>query len=127
MRKYERVLRAGGGFKQCFNDVLGFRLKLEAYPEEYPEYFRVVDLRKGKQIDDGYHAVHLYHQRDNLAYPIEIQLWCGKDYWFNIWSHRYIYKYKEPEIGRKLYEEYIHGLISDEQKFINRLKYWEGE
>ena len=27
LRKYEKTLRTGGGFKQCFNDVLGFRLR----------------------------------------------------------------------------------------------------
>ncbi|MBS4985680.1 MAG: hypothetical protein KH024_15980 [Hungatella hathewayi] len=62
-----------------------------------------------------------------MAYPIEVQLWCGKDYLFNIWSHQYIYKYKEPEIGRILYEEYMQGIITDEQKFVERLKLWEGE
>ena len=70
MRKYKKTLRTNGGFKQCFNDVLGFRLKMDEYPVNYPEYFRVVDLRQGKKVDDGYRAIHLYYQRDNLAYPI---------------------------------------------------------
>ena len=83
-RKYEKTLRAGGGFRQCCNDILGFRLHLEAYPDEFPHYFRVVDLRKGKQTDDGYRAIHLYDQRDNRSYPIELQLWCGQDYQFNV-------------------------------------------
>lgn len=61
IRKYEKTLCTGGGFKQCFNDVLGFRLRFDEYPEEYPDYFRVVDLRKGKRIDDGYRAIHLYY------------------------------------------------------------------
>ena len=108
-RKYEKTLKTGGGFKQCFNDILGFRLKFEEYPREYPDYFRVVDLRNGKKIDDGYRAIHLYYQRDNMAYPIEIQLWCGKDYLFNIWSHQYVYKYKNPEIGYQLYRKYVDG------------------
>ena len=56
-RKYEKTLRADGGFRQCCNDILGFRLHLEAYPDEFPDYFRVVDLRKGKQTDDGYRAI----------------------------------------------------------------------
>ena len=56
IRKYEKTLRTGEGFKQCFNDVLGFRLRFDDYPEEYPDYFRVVDLRNGKKIDDGYRA-----------------------------------------------------------------------
>ncbi len=72
IRKYEKTLKNNGGFKQCFNDVLGFRLKYETYPTEFPEYFRVVDLRSGKKSDDGYRAIHLYYQRDNKAYPIEV-------------------------------------------------------
>ena len=48
-----------GGFKQCFNDVLEFRLRFEEYPGNFPDYFRVVDLRRGKKIDDGYRAIHL--------------------------------------------------------------------
>ena len=122
MRKYEKTLRAGGGFKQCFNDVLGFRLYFKEYPEIYPEYFRVVDLRKGKKIDDGYRAVHLYYQRDNLAYPIEIQLWCAEDYQFNIWSHKMVYKYHTAEIGKQLYEKYRSGSIKSEEEFKCEMK-----
>lgn len=127
MRKYEKTLKTGGGFKQCFNDVLGFRLRFDEYPEEFPEYFRVVDLRNGKKIDDGYRAIHLYYQRDNLAYPIEIQLWCGKDYLFNIWSHQYVYKYKSADVGRRLYEEYSQGMITNEDDFRMRLFDIEGD
>jgi len=125
MRKYEKTLRTKGGFKQCFNDVLGFRLRFEQYPEVFPEYFRVVDLRQGKKEDDGYRAIHLYYQRDNLAYPIEIQLWCGEDCQFNIWSHQYLYKYRRPEIGCCLYKEYKDNKIQTEQDFLERLSYWE--
>lgn len=122
LRKYEKILRTGGGFKQCFNDVLGFRLRFEEYPDTFPDYFRVVDLRRGKKIDDGYRAIHLYYQRDNLAYPIEVQLWCGKDFLFNLWSHRHVYKYQTPEVGQTLYQEYSSGLIQTEQDFLNRLR-----
>ena len=122
IRKYENTLQTGGGFKQCFNDVLGFRLRFDEYPKEYPDYFRVADLRKGKKIDDGYRAIHLYYQRDNQAYPIEVQLWCGKDFSFNIWSHQYVYKYKTPEIGKLLYQEYSAGMIRTEQEFLARLQ-----
>ena len=121
-RKYEKTLKTGGGFKQCFNDILGFRLKFEEYPREYPAYFRVVDLRNGKKTDDGYRAIHLYYQRDNMAYPIEIQLWCGKDYLFNIWSHQYVYKYKNPEIGYQLYRKYVDGKIKNKEEFLKNLK-----
>ena len=107
--------------------MLGFRLHFDRYPEEYPPHFRVVDLRQGKLLDDGYRAVHLYYQRDNLAYPIEVQLWCGSDYWFNLWSHQYVYKYKSPETGRKLYTEFSGGMIRSEQDFLARLNDWEAE
>lgn len=122
IRKYEKTLRTNGGFKQCFNDVLGFRLRFEEYPSEFPDYFRVVDLRSGKLVDDGYRAIHLYYQRDNLAYPIEVQLWCGDDYYFNLWSHKYVYKYQTPETGKKLYQEYAEGKIRDERDFLKRLR-----
>ena len=122
IRKYEKTLRTNGGFKQCFNDVLGFRLRFEEYPSEFPDYFRVVDLRNGKMVDDGYRAIHLYYQRDNLAYPIEVQLWCGKDYYFNLWSHKYVYKYETSEIGKTLYQEYAGGHITNEQEFLQRLR-----
>lgn len=122
MRKYEKTIANHGGFKQCFNDVLGFRLRFDEYPNSCPDYFRVVDLRNGKRVDDGYRAIHLYYQRDNLAYPIEVQLWCGKDYYFNLWSHQYVYKYKSPEIGQKLYQEYNAGMIKTEQAFLMRLQ-----
>jgi len=125
IRKYEKTLKNNGGFKQCFNDVLGFRLKYETYPTEFPEYFRVVDLRSGKKSDDGYRAIHLYYQRDNKAYPIEIQLWCGKDYYFNMWSHRHVYKYKKPEVGKKLYEMFETGSIQKEEDFLLQLKILE--
>lgn len=121
-RKYEKTLRTGGGFKQCFNDILGFRLHFEEYPETYPDYFRVVDLRKGKKIDDGYRAIHLYYQRNNLAYPIEIQLWCSDDYLFNVWSHKMVYKYYDASIGKQLYEKYKSGIITSEEMFINELE-----
>lgn len=85
MRKYKKTIRTGGGFKQCFNDVPGFRLRLAQYPEEF------------------------------------------LDYLFNIWSHRYIYKYKDAEIGKLLYEEYAEKIICSEQDFVERLKFWEGE
>ncbi|MGL6199765.1 MAG: hypothetical protein ACRC3H_12625 [Lachnospiraceae bacterium] len=122
IRKYQKTLRTGGGFKQCFNDVLGFRLHFDQYPENYPEYYRVVDLRNGKQIDDGYRAIHLYYQRDNRAYPIEVQLWCAKDYQFNVWSHRWIYKYENAEIGKRLYELYQMENIKTEKEFLKRFE-----
>lgn len=117
MRKYEKTLRTNGGFKQCFNDVLGFRIHLDQYPDRFPDYFRVVDLRKGKKIDDGYRAIHLYYQRDSHSYPIEVQLWCEDDFLFNIWSHKYLYKYVEPDIGRELFQLYRGGAIVSEEEF----------
>ena len=122
LRKHEKGLRTGGGFKQCFNDVLGFRLKFDEYPTEFPDYFRVVDLRQGKQVDDGYRAIHLYYQRDSWSYPIEVQLWCGRDFCFNIWSHQYAYKYSSETIGLHMRELFDAGDIQTEQAFKNKLK-----
>ena len=122
LKKYQKTLRTNGGFKQCFNDVLGFRLHFKHYPEEFPSYFRVVDLRNGKQIDDGYRAIHLYYQRDSHSYPIEVQLWCEEDYLFNLWSHMYVYKYSIPEIGKRLYDLYITKEITNENEFLEKYR-----
>ena len=126
LRKYNKTLQTNGGFKQCFNDVLGFRLKFNEYPNEFPDYFRVVDLRNGKKIDDGYRAIHLYYQRDSYSYPIEVQLWCGNDCKFNLWSHQYVYKYLAPERGKRLYDEFHYGIITCEEDFLKRLKLLNG-
>lgn len=126
-RKYEKTIRNNGGFKQCFNDVLGFRLHLEEYPSEFPDYFRVVDLRNGKMTDDGYRAIHLYYQRDNRAYPIEIQLWCGKDFQYNVWSHKYIYKYDSAKIGKEMYQLYCKNEIKTEEDFLKKLEEVRGD
>lgn len=125
-RKYAKMLNGKGGFKQCFNDVLSFRLRLDEYPADIPEFYRVVDLRNGKSVDDGYRAVHLYYQRDNKSYPIEVQLWCGIDYDFNLWSHRHIYKYVEPSIGKQLHDMYLAGEIRNESDFVAELERLDG-
>jgi len=62
-----------------------------------------------------------------MAYPIEVQLWCGKDYQFNIWSHRWAYKYENPKLGEHLYDLYIQGKIESEEQFITMLKKSRGE
>ncbi len=126
LQKHQKTLHTGGGFKQCFNDVLGFRMRLPEYPETFPDYFRVVDLRNGKQIDDGYRAIHLYYQRDSWSYPIEIQLWCGEAYAFNTWAHAHTYKYKCPQIGAQLYQLYRCGTIKTKEKFVETLSKLEG-
>ena len=122
LKKYEKTLREGGGFKQCFNDILGFRLRFDHYPTEFPDFYRVVDLRRGKQVDDGYRAIHLYYQRDSFAYPIEIQLWCAEDYSFNLWSHTWTYKYKNVATSKLLYDRYQNGEIQTEQAFLAALQ-----
>ena len=96
-------------FQTVFNDILGIRVKVDTYPETYPDYYRVVDLRSGKKNDDGYRAVHLYYKLDNYHYIIEVQLWSSKDYKFNSWSHKNGYKIKSREELLAIREEYDKG------------------
>ncbi len=126
-KKYTKTINAGFGFKQCFNDVLGLRLHLEEYPsnlDNLKEIFRVVDLRYGKNnIKDGYRAIHLYYQRDSYSYPIEVQLWCGKDYFFNTFSHQHLYKYtKDTHLCEELYQIYIKEELTTIEELINKMK-----
>ena len=46
-------------------------------------------------------------------------------YLFNIWSHQYVYKYKNPEIGYQLYRKYVDGKIKNKEEFLKNLKEME--
>lgn len=121
--KYDKYMQ-GKGCKvtQCFNDILGIRILLDKYPNPFPEYFRVVDMKNGKKIDDGYRAIHLYYQKNAYHYPIELQIWCGSDINFNIWSHTSAYKYVPQEVGLELRRLYDIGRIKTQVEFENKLK-----
>ena len=49
-------------FQSVFNDILGIRIHCSEYPVFIPDYYRIVDLRKGKADDDGYRGIHLYYK-----------------------------------------------------------------
>ncbi len=121
--KYNKCMEGSGcKVSQCFNDILGIRVCLEKYPEKFPDYFRIVDIRKGKKVDDGYRAIHLYYQKDGYHYPIEIQLWCEKDISFNVWSHKSAYKYVTPAVGLELRTLYDENKINTQKEFEENLK-----
>lgn len=40
-------------------------------------------------------------------------------------SHRHVYKYKKPEVGKKLYEMFETGSIQKEEDFLLQLKILE--
>ena len=44
-------------------------------------------MSKGKSNDDGYRGVHVYYQKDNKHYPIEIQFNTYSDRQLNDWLH----------------------------------------
>ena len=70
--KFDKYKASGGNYILCFNDLLGFRVRVNDYPEIIPSYYRVVDLSGGKEDFDGYRAIHLYYRASNRSYPIEI-------------------------------------------------------
>ena len=49
-------------------------------------------MSKGKSNDDGYRGVHIYYQKDNKHYPIEIQFNTYYDRQLNDWLHDKFYK-----------------------------------
>ncbi|HBF9262870.1 TPA: hypothetical protein OUL50_001950 [Clostridioides difficile] len=62
---------------KCFNDLLGIRIIVDSYYELFEQdlsSFRLADMRTGKANDDGYRGVHLYYQKSNFHYPIELQI-----------------------------------------------------
>ena len=114
--------RSGAWVLIDFGDVI-----VHIFDRENRQFYNLERIwNDGKKIDDGYRAIHLYYQRDSYSYPIEVQLWCGNDCKFNLWSHQYVYKYLAPEIGKRLYDEFHYGIITCEEDFLKRLKLLNG-
>lgn len=105
-----------------FNDIVGLRIKVPNYRIDFPEYYRVVDMTKGKANDDGYRAIHLYYKKDNFHYQVEIQLWSEEDWQFNEWTHVYGYKYLSSDILLQLRNLYDEGVIRTYQEYVERVK-----
>ena len=65
-------------------------------------------MSKGKSNDDWYRGVHVYYQKDNKHYPIEIQFNTYYDRQLNDWLHDKFYKRGYDsfygQILRKYYE-----------------------
>lgn len=115
-------------FSSVFNDILGFRAVCADYSEvlelELEKDIRIVDMSKGKSNDDGYRGIHVYYQRDNFHYPIEIQLNTYYDRQFNDWMHDKFYKRGfDNNIGQILRKEYEDGKIRSRKEFEEVLKY----
>lgn len=107
----------------CFNDILGIRVIVKDYNIDLSnENIKHVDMSSGKKNDDGYRGYHIYYKKSNYHYPIEVQFFTERDYIFNMWLHKYVYKYKDNTIGIKLKESYDKGLINSEENFKEELE-----
>lgn len=103
----------------CFNDILGIRVKVNNYSDInlHSDLIRHVDMTNGKKNDDGYRGYHIYYQKSKYHYPIEVQFFTEKDFIFNMWLHKYVYKYKDNNIGIKLRKNYDNNRIKNEHEF----------
>ncbi|WP_405315705.1 hypothetical protein [Faecalibacillus faecis] len=111
--------------KKCFNDLLGIRIIVNQYDEILSQDlsgFKVVDMTQGKRTDDGYRGLHLYYQKNNFYYPIEIQINTEKDRMFNDWLHVFVYKNYDKQIGYKLRKMFDRNQIKSEKEFEEMLK-----
>jgi putative GTP pyrophosphokinase len=109
-------------YSRVFNDILGFRSICSNYEEvlslDMEDKIRVVDMSKGKTHDDGYRGVHVYYQKDNFHYPIEIQFNTYYDRQFNDWMHDKFYKRGyDDKIGTVLRKSYEDGKIKTVKEF----------
>ena len=109
-------------FASVFNDILGFRSICSSYDEVLSlmaeEKIRVVDMSNGKKHDDGYRGVHVYYQKDNFHYPIEIQFNTYYDRQFNDWMHDKFYKRAyDDKVGILLRKYYEDGKIKSINQF----------
>lgn len=120
--KYDRYYPAKE-IGTCFNDILGVRIIVLDYDIDLSDdNIRHVDMSNGKKNDDGYRGYHIYYKKSNFHYPIEVQFFTERDYIFNMWLHKYVYKYKDNMIGVKLKDLYDKGIIKNEDDFKEELK-----
>jgi len=108
-------------YSRVFNDILGFRVICKSYDEVLElgleDRMRVVDMSKGKKYDDGYRGIHVYYQKDNYHYPIEIQFNTYYDRQFNDWLHDKFYKREyNNKIGQILRKKYEDGNIKSAEE-----------
>lgn len=108
-------------YNRVFNDILGFRVICQSYEEvlelALEDKIRIVDMSKGKKNDDGYRGVHVYYQKDNYHYPIEIQFNTYYDRQFNNWLHDKFYKRNyDMEFGQTLRKYYESGRIKSSKE-----------
>jgi len=45
-----------------------------------------------------------------------------EDYQFNVWSHKWLYKYEDIRLGKVLYNLYKDGKINNEEEFLKIMK-----
>lgn len=111
---------------KCFNDILGIRVIIKNYNEVLEQdlsIFKVANMINGKANDDGYRGLHLYYQKTNKHYPIEIQINTKHDRIMNDWLHVHLYKYeKNSDIGELLRKKYNSEEIKSEFDFMEVLK-----
>ena len=87
------------------------------------DLFKIADMRSGKKNDDGYRGIHLYYQKTNRHYPIEIQINSKCDRELNDWLHIYLYKHtKNNSLGVILRKKYNNNEIQNEEAFKEELK-----
>ena len=107
--------------RKVFNDILGFRAFCDDYRDVLSiedDRYKIVDMSFGKSNDDGYRGVHLYYQKDNYHYPIEIQFNTLYDRQLNNWLHDYLYKKNNDYIiGKHIRDEYERGKIKNINDF----------
>ena len=125
-RKFDRYYPNRPAAK-VFDDLLGFRSLCDNYEAilsaKNVPHLRIADMSGGKAEDDGYRGVHVYYQKDNFHYPIEIQYNSYFDRQLNNWLHKYTYKKSYPcMIGAELRRLYEQGAIRNEDEFKEALK-----
>ncbi|EMQ1359782.1 hypothetical protein OD257_003134 [Clostridioides difficile] len=106
---------------KCFNDLLGIRIIVDSYYELFEQdlsSFRLADMRTGKANDDGYRGVHLYYQKSNFHYPIELQVNTKIDRQINDLLHMYVYKHtKNNSIGKEIRKLFDKGEFENLEEF----------
>lgn len=124
MRDFEDVITRNpeANANTAVRGIITIRLTVWDYLEKYPEWYKVVDLRKGTKDDRGYRGVKLYYQLDGYHYPIEIQLDTQHDHICNSWIDHPLHQGESDEWFRGLRKAYDEGTIISAEDYKRRVQ-----
>lgn len=108
------------------HNMLTLTYIVDDYDIDYPNCYRIVDMRYGRVIQNGYRGVHMLWQLAKQYYPIQIKFFTKEDYFFNKWCESHIEKdinyFLLGDYMRQYYDKHPDSTWDELTKFYLKAK-----